>query len=213
MDISGVKVVSSNRGLLLMSEEVVSGDVVSTSVGPVVVITAAVEVSTDGVVVSISDVVGTASVEVLVVSIRIVVSTSVGPVVVITSDVEVSTDSVLAASTLSVVSLGREVVSVDISGVVSVVVVLVESAHSGKSQLTLSDSLPPRHFPSGPGSTRLVLILCPLPQVAEQRDQSLQSDHLHLEVVGSIAVTFFTLSSRQSFPSSANFSFGGHVQR
>ena len=108
------------------------------------------------------------------------------------------------ASTPSVVSLGGESVSVESSGVVSVVV--VRSTHSGKSQLTLSDSLPPRHFPSGPGSTRLVLTFCPLPQVAGQADQSLQSDHLHLEVVGSIAVTFFTLSSRQSFPSSANSS-------
>ena len=152
--ISGVNVVSSSRGLLLMSEEVVSANVVGCV-------------------------------------------------------------TVLASSTISVVVAVAVVeVSVEISGVVSVEVetVLVESTHSVKSQLTLSDSLPPRHFPSGPGSTRLVLTFCPLPQVAEQADQSLQSDHLHLEVVGSIAVAFLSPSPRQSFPSSASFSFGGHVQ-
>ena len=124
--------------------------------------------------------------------------------------------AVVASSTLSVVSLCTEDVSVETSVGMSVAmeltVVPAESWQSGKSQLTLSDSLPPRHFPSGPGSTLLVLTFCPLPQVAEQADQSLQSDHLHLEVVGSIAVAFTLLSSRQSFPSSANFSFGGHVQ-
>ena len=85
--------------------------VVSPSVGPVVVIAAAVEVSSDGVVVTISDVVGTASVEVLVVSIRMVVSTSVGPDVVITSAVEVSTDGVVISAPDVISNISSVVVS------------------------------------------------------------------------------------------------------
>merc|ERR1712117_295475 len=86
-------------------------------------------------------------------------------------------------------SLCGDAVSVKTSVVVSMVsVVVASSAHSGKSQSTCSDSLSPKHFPSV-WSTCLLLNFCPLPQEVEHADQSLQSLHLHFELVGSIEST------------------------
>ena len=63
---------------VVMTASKVVGTVASISIGPVVVITSAVEVSTDDIVVTSFDVVVSASVDVPVVSIRVVVSPSLG---------------------------------------------------------------------------------------------------------------------------------------
>ena len=220
--ISGVMVVSSNRGLLLISEEVVSWDVVV----PCVTVLASSEVvsctvvPSDTVLVSSALSVVSSSAGEVEVSVKLSVVVSETAVVVSELSVVVTELSVVVSETavvvseLAVVVTELSVVASELSVVVSELSVLVEDAHSGKSsQLTRSDSLPPRHFPSGPGSTRRVRTFWPpLPQVAEQADQSLHSDHLHWEVVGSTAVALTLFSSRQSFPSSASLSLGGHVQ-